>query len=420
MPEDTDLGTLRVYVSGPLTGLPEEDAVPLKAFYGEISGKCEAKKYKAYVPHLSGTDPGTDPEVDARTVNAKDLEEVARSNLVIALVTPYSVGVGMEIQQAAACGVDVILLEKKPMLVSRMAQGTPVLFERISYNTTEEALSELDAALDRWAESVRSSGRSGTLSDRDILHEVGRGELLIVNPDGSSAFERRNGNWCEISPGQLDANGYELRANCVYSSREASCVELGPSLENPGGTSYVIRKGESVIIESFERLALSPRLSATVNSLAHLSLIGLYHTATSIHPGWGFRSPDGPRELLVALCNVGDMKIPISYKEPFCRLLFSRCATPASIRAPEPTRVFGRLYEHIREKRRAALRRRKWTRAAAIPAMILALTATGLLARFEPKFVAVPVSVLALGVAVLKDWLGAIGRWAEGSGDRSR
>lgn len=131
----------KVYVSGALTNIPNEDEV--KEFYASIGKLCRKKGLTAYVPHLNGTDPKKDPDVSPSEVYNRDKREVRTSDLVIAYVGINSLGVGIELGWAEMMGIPIVLLHEKGEHVSRLPRGLPAVQSLIGFRNYKDALNKL-------------------------------------------------------------------------------------------------------------------------------------------------------------------------------------------------------------------------------------------------------------------------------------
>lgn len=164
------------------------------------------------------------------------------------------------------------------------------------------------------------------ISDVEIRHFLQSGDLVLVDPDGYPVVNPATGE--ERDSGQLQAHGYDLRANRVYSFTEKKWIELSCLPE------YTIAPDECVIVGSYERIKLSKKVGATVHSMARKTLLGLTLLgSTTVHPGWGENEPE-PAYLVVAVKNVSPFPSAIEFKERFCRLIFSAMDALPSLSAP--------------------------------------------------------------------------------------
>lgn len=121
-----------------------------KSFYQSIAAVCVGLGLEAYVPHLMGTDPVANADVQSREVYDRDMAAIEGSDLVIAYVGEASLGVGAEIERATACGIDVVLLHEADRDVSRLIQGCPSVRATIGFASREEGLCALSQAVRSW------------------------------------------------------------------------------------------------------------------------------------------------------------------------------------------------------------------------------------------------------------------------------
>lgn len=121
--------------------------IDMRGAYASIGKLCEELGTNPYVPHASGTDPLTNPEVPAQDIWAKDKAEVEHADIIIAYVGTPSLGTGAELEIARVSGKDIILwwLEGEP--VSRMARGNPAVVKMIEAKDTDDLLSQLKQIL---------------------------------------------------------------------------------------------------------------------------------------------------------------------------------------------------------------------------------------------------------------------------------
>lgn len=94
-----------------------------------------------------GTDPVENPDVKPEEVYRRDMGAVSSSDLIVAYVGEPSLGVGAEIERAAALGIDVILLYEEGRTVSRLILGSPSVLGSVREKTSEQLLDGLAGAL---------------------------------------------------------------------------------------------------------------------------------------------------------------------------------------------------------------------------------------------------------------------------------
>jgi deoxycytidylate deaminase len=138
----------KVYVSGALTVVDENKN--LKDIYENVANVCSNFCSNVYVPHLGGTDPVKDPQVDPRAVWKKDHREVASSDLIIAYVGSPSLGVGAELEIARITAADLILWWFQGEKVSRMARGNPAASHLIEAKDQKDLVYKLREILKKY------------------------------------------------------------------------------------------------------------------------------------------------------------------------------------------------------------------------------------------------------------------------------
>jgi len=137
----------QVYISGALTSVWER--IKLKVFYEEIGTSCETKGLYPYVPHkYKSLD--TNPDITVEEMYHSNMEQVDKSDLMIAYVGAPSQGTGMEIERANKNGIQVIILSEKDKKVSRMVKGCPAVIKHIVFSDFADARKQLDVVLDEW------------------------------------------------------------------------------------------------------------------------------------------------------------------------------------------------------------------------------------------------------------------------------
>lgn len=161
------------------------------------------------------------------------------------------------------------------------------------------------------------------LSDVEIKDLIESGEIEMFDPSGVPVIYKGG----ERDVGQLQAHGYDLRVERVYSFKKRRWIELKDA------RPYKIRPNEFVIVATYERLRLSNRVGATLNSLARETLDGLSHDPTTIHPGWAANEPS-PAYLMVAVKNNSPMPVMLGYGKRFCRVVFFKLGRASQLPAP--------------------------------------------------------------------------------------
>ncbi len=113
----------RAYLATALTGLRPEERREVFDLSDLIERTCSGSGISLYQPRLA-TDPVKNAQVQAREVYLTDRERVVTSDLIVALCTQPSYGMGMEIQLASGAGVPILLLFKKGFGLSKMVTGS--------------------------------------------------------------------------------------------------------------------------------------------------------------------------------------------------------------------------------------------------------------------------------------------------------
>ncbi len=133
----------KIYISGGLTHAGERQRMTYEKI-GQIAATiCN----HVYIPHLSGTDPGKNPDVNPQVVWKKDHHELVSSDLVIAYVGEPSLGVGAELEIARITASDIILWWFKGERVSRMALGNPAVTHKIEAEDEDDLCNKLKEVL---------------------------------------------------------------------------------------------------------------------------------------------------------------------------------------------------------------------------------------------------------------------------------
>jgi nucleoside 2-deoxyribosyltransferase len=145
---------MRIFFAGPLTNLtnPEET----KQWYRDMADIATKNGYTWFWAFLSGTDPVENPDVDPYYIYKKDLDELGKSDIMIAYIGEPSTGTGQEIEYAKEHNIPVYLVYEKDKPVSRMVIGNPAVRGVIEFTDYKDALTQLDTLL--------SSIRRGTIT----------------------------------------------------------------------------------------------------------------------------------------------------------------------------------------------------------------------------------------------------------------
>jgi 2'-deoxynucleoside 5'-phosphate N-hydrolase len=136
------------YVSGALTGVPEEEAKRLKEAYEAMAEACKRSGIDAYVPHLH-SDPDKHAHISAEVVYEMDTKEVLARDLLILDASRPSHGVGGEAVHASLAGKPIVLCYASGIRVSRYIRGIPGVRAEIGYASLADLHGQLGAWLDR-------------------------------------------------------------------------------------------------------------------------------------------------------------------------------------------------------------------------------------------------------------------------------
>jgi len=136
---------MRIFFAGPLTELTHTDET--KTFYKQMARVAETNGFTSYWAFLNGTDPLKNPGVPPNTVYTTDLNELGKSDLMIAYIGQPTTGTGQEIEYAREHNIPVYLLFEKYKPVSRMVLGSPNIKGTLEFTSESDALSQLDTLL---------------------------------------------------------------------------------------------------------------------------------------------------------------------------------------------------------------------------------------------------------------------------------
>lgn len=239
----------------------------------------------------------------------------------------------------------------------------------------------------------------GVLNDHEICERLHDRSLKITEKSGKTEYDviklEETGRYVAPPNSLLDAHGCKLRIGRIFSYRTGKWTRE----DETDGHEITLRPGEAIVVESRERIQMPPDLMAFVTSLARVSLRGLSHVATTIHPGWGSEKREDKSEsgvLRVALHNVISSRVTVKIGEPICRLVFVRCAKPEYHGAPPSSEVFNDLLERFIPERKRERRRRRVGLSFGWASVVGAVVFTGLLAWQSPEFAGIPLAGGAL------------------------
>ena len=135
----------KAYLAGTLTHADQK----IKKTYETISQVCNNAGIETYVPHVWGSDPKINPEVEAKEVWKINQREIAVSNLFIAFVGEPSLGVGAEIEIARITMSYVVLWWYTGQKVSKMTLGNPAVKETIEAEDDQDLVKKLKVILNK-------------------------------------------------------------------------------------------------------------------------------------------------------------------------------------------------------------------------------------------------------------------------------
>ncbi|NJL84107.1 MAG: deoxycytidine deaminase [Chloroflexaceae bacterium] len=124
--------------------------------------------------------------------------------------------------------------------------------------------------------------------------------------------------WLEIYPyDQNDSSpyvtpvGYDLRIGekgFSWKQKKEFNIEQDKKIE--------IRPGDTVVIQTFEKISLSKNVAGTIHSMvSRVVPNALSHISTTVDPGWSGK-------MLVSFHNFRDTSVVLEYKSPFCTICF--------------------------------------------------------------------------------------------------
>ena len=241
------------------------------------------------------------------------------------------------------------------------------------------------------------------LVDKLIIEAVKRGDLVIEDPGGRKLIDPITGT--PARDAGLDAHGYILHARRVCSWRKGFGTKE-PWIDLKKVERFVLRPKELALIETYERLSLSRKICGTIYALARLTLLGLSHISTTVHPGWG-TGGSGPQPLRIAICNLGSIPIEIRDKEPIARILFHESEADAQIEAPLPQEVFQRADNAIERHMEASAREQRLLR---ITYLVLITVFLLVIPSLFSEGVSVASVLKAIAMALVASWAAYIFR----------
>lgn len=112
------------YLASPLTGVTGETRENVVRLRTILKQSAREKGWIVYDPY-EVTDPIEHPEVSPQVVFSRDRYRVLGSDLLIALITQPTLGVGMELEMARSTFLPILILVKRDFHLSKMVEGMP-------------------------------------------------------------------------------------------------------------------------------------------------------------------------------------------------------------------------------------------------------------------------------------------------------
>jgi nucleoside 2-deoxyribosyltransferase len=136
---------MRIFFAGPLTDLKNPEKT--KAFYVRLTDCAKTMGFNYFWAFLNGTDPIKNPDVSPADVYHRDIEELDKSDVMVAYMGEPSTGTGMEIEHAHHTNKPIVILYEKERRISRMLLGCPGIVKQIAFSSEEDALTQLKTFL---------------------------------------------------------------------------------------------------------------------------------------------------------------------------------------------------------------------------------------------------------------------------------
>jgi len=159
---------LRAYLATALTSLTTEERSEVFACSDVVDSVCRRFGISLYQPK-DHTDPITHAGVGSREVYLTDRERVATSDLVVALCTHPSHGVGAENEIAASAGVPVLHVVKTGVRLSKMLTGSLGHIATVVYAGPPELEQQLTAELENLKPQLVARRGKNLRRDGDAL-----------------------------------------------------------------------------------------------------------------------------------------------------------------------------------------------------------------------------------------------------------
>jgi nucleoside 2-deoxyribosyltransferase len=136
---------MRIFFAGALTDL--KDPEKTKAFYARMAGIAKEMGFDYFWAFLSGTDPIKNPDVAPGDVYHRDIEELDKSDMMVAYIGEPTTGTGIEIEHAHQTNKPIVILYEQGKHMSRMLLGCPGIVQKIEFSSEDDALKQLKTFL---------------------------------------------------------------------------------------------------------------------------------------------------------------------------------------------------------------------------------------------------------------------------------
>jgi dCTP deaminase len=155
------------------------------------------------------------------------------------------------------------------------------------------------------------------LSDRDILKEIKKGEI-VVKP-----FSRKS-----VQPASVDLHldrhflVFDTVSNFVIDVKEPTKDLMVPK-ELKANQPFILHPGEFALGLMYEETGVSDRLVGRLEGKSSLGRLGLI-----IHTTAGYLDPGNCLKMTLELFNAGPLPIKLYYKMPIAQMAFEYLSSP--------------------------------------------------------------------------------------------
>jgi len=136
---------MRIFFAGPLTDLKNPEKT--KSFYMQLTEVAKQSGLDYFWAFLNGTDPIKNPDISPCDVYHRDIDELDKSDIMIAYMGEPSTGTGIEIEHAHVVGKPFVILYEQGKRISRMLRGCPAVTKEIVYASEKDACDQLRSYL---------------------------------------------------------------------------------------------------------------------------------------------------------------------------------------------------------------------------------------------------------------------------------